>query len=723
MFLLDIRYNPEKSTITKWIKTETDKGCHPVREVYYPKIYVGGKPELLPLIASLPGVKDTCFDEKSTWLGRNPEKVISAKVESTSIFDIASMLEAKGCSLYNIDLDPVRQYLLEYNLFPAAKLRENILDDDQYALDYEIPELVSMKLSVIPERDKGIITMDDPIGRIAFGNSVIEESSEAEMINKLNVEVAHSDPDLILTDRGDSFDLLYLHHRAALHDIDLQLGREKDKSILPEGGGRSYFSYGRILYKPRGYPLAGRLHLDRSSFTFREGGLLGLIDLARITGIPLQELSRLSPGSAVTALQVNQALKDGVLVPWKRNLAEYWKTAEELLIADRGALVIEPKAGLHENVFEVDFASLFPNIMVNHNISPETVLCGCCPDSQKHVPFTHYNICQQHIGLIPRVLKPLIERRMTYRRRINDCPSRAEEYEMKQNILKWLLVTSFGYMGFNKARFGRIECHESITAYGREILLKTMELADSMGFEILHGIVDSLWVKGNEPGKLCERASREIGIPLELKGEFRWIVFLPNKSNGTGALNRYYGAMANGKLKVRGIEIRRSDTPKLIRNLQEAMLSKLAEAKNTSEFYQKLPEAIGVLREYAQKVMDYECALTDMIFETRVSRGCEDYRQFNNQLAAMKQLRQEGIDTQPGHTISYIITDHKSRNYQKRVMIPELADENTRYDREKYREHLLRAAESVLLPFGYTEERLDEMMRGRLQRSLYVYGI
>jgi len=45
---------------------------------------------------------------------------------------------------------------------------------------------------------------------------------------------------------------------------------------------------------------------------------------------------------------------------------------------------------------------------------------------------------------------------MTYKKRISEVPSRAEEYEMKQNLLKWLLVTSFGYMGFNKARFGRI---------------------------------------------------------------------------------------------------------------------------------------------------------------------------------------------------------------------------------------------------------------------------
>jgi hypothetical protein len=77
-------------------------------------------------------------------------------------------------------------------------------------------------------------------------------------------------------------------------------GREKD--IMPGSSGKSYFSYGRILYKPGRCLLSGRLRLDASSFVFREGGLSGLIDLARITGIPVQELSRLSPGSAVTAL-------------------------------------------------------------------------------------------------------------------------------------------------------------------------------------------------------------------------------------------------------------------------------------------------------------------------------------------------------------------------------------------------------------------------------------
>ncbi len=723
MFLLDIRYNSKKSTITKWIKDGTS--CKPVRGIYRPKIYVSSigkdKHELQHLISSLPGVRGTCIEKKRTWLGSEPEEVLCATMDAGSIHDTASMLEAKGCGLYNIDLDPVRQYLLECSLFPMARFKGDSLDDHQCALDYEAPEITSMKLSVTPSRDKGIATMDDTIRRITLEGTIIEGEDEAEIIERLSGEIAVSDPDILFTDRGDSFDMPYLYHRAALHGIELQLGREKD--ILPDSGGRSYFSYGRMLYKPGGFTLAGRLHLDTTSFIFREGGLPGLIDLARITGIPIQELSRLSPGSAVTALQVNQALRDGVLVPWKRNLAEYWKTALELLIADRGALVIEPKVGLHENVSEIDFASLFPNIMVSHNISPETILCNCCPDSSHRVPFVHYNICQRHTGLIPRVLAPLIERRMEYKRRIAMDPARAEEYEMKQNLLKWLLVTSFGYMGFNKARFGRIECHESITAYGREILLSTMEMADSMGFEILHGIVDCLWVKGHGAERLCELMTRKTGIQLELKGEFRWLVFLPNKSNGAGALNRYYGVMNNGKLKVRGIEMRRSDTPRLIRNLQEAMLGKLAQAKNASELHVKIPETIGILREHTRRLLAGECAPADLVFETHVSRGSDDYKQFNNQAAALRQYLQEGIKIQPGQSIRYIITDHSSKSYQKRVKIPELADKTTGYDRAKYYEHLLRAAESILLPFGYTERRLDELVKRKVQENLCKYMV
>lgn len=87
----------------------------------------------------------------------------------------------------------------------------------------------------------------------------------------------------------------------------------------------------------------------------------------------------------------------------------------------------------------------------------------------------------------------------------------------------------------------------------------------------------------------------------------------------------------------------------------------------------------------------------------------------------MRQYRQEGIEIESGQSVRYIITDHRSKSYQKRVKIPELADGDTQYDSAKYCEYLLRAAESILLPFGYTEKRLDEMMKGKVQGNLSEY--
>jgi DNA polymerase elongation subunit (family B) len=715
MHLLDVQYDQEDSTVTCW--TKKNDRCLPVKETYYPVIYVSSGADLKSMIATLPDVVATGFANKKTLLGNAEERLISVRVKSTeTIYEMAGMLEARGCMLYNIDLDPARQYMAEKNLFPMADLD----CDDRYSMDYTIPHLKIMELSVKPKRQHGIITMNDPIGSMTLGENRFL-GDENEMLSEFTRLLEKEDPDIITTTGGDSFDLPYLYHRSACCGISLQLGRTADR--VPKSG-RSYFSYGRILYKPGRHILSGRLHLDRTSFMFREGGLSGLIDLSRITGIPMQELSRLSPGSAVTALQVNQALRDGVLVPWKRNLAENWKTALELLIADRGALVIEPRVGLHENAAELDFASLFPNIMVTKNISPETVMCRCCKDGERRVPFTGYHICEKHIGLIPRVIKPLIERRMAYKKRMTACPERAEEYETKANLLKWLLVTSFGYMGYNKARFGRIECHESITAYGREILLQTIDLAEEMGLEVLHGIVDSLWLKGNDKDtdELCRRASERIGITLEHKGIFRWIVFLPNKSNGSGALNRYYGVMATGKLKVRGIEMRRTDTLVLISRLQEDMLAHLARAGNADGFYRAIPDALDVLREYSKEVFAGGCRLEDMVFTTRISREIGDYRQSNNSTAAIKQFQAEGVNLQPGQTVRYIITDHASKSYMKRVKIAELADENTQYDRVKYYEHLLRAAESILLPFGYTTSVLDGLIHRNMQADLGRWG-
>ena len=102
-------------------------------------------------------------------------------------------------------------------------------------------------------------------------------------------------------------------------------------------------------------------------------GLEGVYELARVTSLPVQSAARLSPGSGISAMQMVVALRQGVLVPWHKQQAELPKSAAELMISDQGGLVYQPLSGLHRDVAEIDFISMYPSIMRHFNISPETV--------------------------------------------------------------------------------------------------------------------------------------------------------------------------------------------------------------------------------------------------------------------------------------------------------------------------------------------------------------
>ena len=98
---------------------------------------------------------------------------------------------------------------------------------------------------------------------------------------------------------------------------------------------RSYLSYGRVVFLAAPHTLSGRWHVDaRNSFLFGETGLPGLIELARLSGIPLQRLARTSPGTAVSAMQVATALRRGILVPYKKREPEEFKSGVDLVVTD-----------------------------------------------------------------------------------------------------------------------------------------------------------------------------------------------------------------------------------------------------------------------------------------------------------------------------------------------------------------------------------------------------
>ena len=169
---------------------------------------------------------------------------------------------------------------------------------------------------------------------------------------------------------------------------------------------------------------------------------------------------------------------------------------------------MQPEPRLYERVSQIDFTSLYPSIIVKYNLSPETL---------RH---------PERRGFLSSIISPLLELRIETKRRKKLDSS----YVGQDAILKWMLVTCFGYTGYRNAKFGQIEVHERITSISRELLMQIKELAEGMDLEVLHGIVDCLWVRGaggvEEADEFKQAVERETGILTE-KEDYDWIVFLP----------------------------------------------------------------------------------------------------------------------------------------------------------------------------------------------------
>jgi DNA polymerase-2 len=227
------------------------------------------------------------------------------------------------------------------------------------------------------------------------------------------------------------------------------------------------------------------------------------------------------------------------------------------------------------------------------------------------VPEAGYRLCRRREGLVPRTLRPILVLRERLKARAKEVgPQESRPYQERQNALKWMLVTCFGYLGYKNARFGRIEAHEAVTAYGRDKLLAAKETFEAAGFIVLHGLTDCLWVK--KPGLtagdlegLCREVSRVTGVKLALEGVYRWIYFMSSKQDPQRPVaTRYFGVFEDGSLKVRGLMCRRRDTPPFVRRAQEAMLAKLAEAATPGELAALRPALAEMAEGFRQRLRE-----------------------------------------------------------------------------------------------------------------------
>jgi DNA polymerase elongation subunit (family B) len=750
-WLLDV-YPSGFGEVAVWVISENGERVR-LTDQFQPKIYVSGKQEDIEQLASGFFSSQVVAAWNFAYKYAQPTDSEKSRVLEITLKDCRKtsaftryVLE-KGDYLryqvHNCDLHGDRAYLFSRDLFPLSSvtveaedgLRYKLLDSVQSLL-YSVPPLRVTKLEVEIAKERKIAGFRDPISRIVASQGdkqrVIDSGEEKDKIMQLVRAIRDLDPDIVLTSGGDSYLFPYMIYRATINGVldRFVLNRDEIPFVSKVGRGRTFFSYGRTFYKAATMRLYGRIHIDRNNtFVLNEADFDGLFEVARTCRVPLHTVSRASIGSSMSSLQFYQAVKDDVLIPRNKSIPEAFKSAYELLVGDRGGFVYEPQVGIHDEVGEVDFSSMYPVLMVNNNISAETVLCRCCPDSRLHIPELNYHICEKRRGIVPKALELIVTKRMDYKRLAQEVqdPELQEVYDKRQAALKWILVTCFGYLGYRNAKFGTVDGHIGVCAFGRESFLRAARMAEAKGFGVIHGIVDSLWLKKknasvSEYADLCAEVSKKLNVSLNFEGFYKWVVFLPSKIHpNIGVLNRYYGVMKNGKVKVRGIEVRRRDTPRFVHNAQMEMINVLASADNSKQFRAQVPEMLRVVKEYRWKLLSGEVPVWDLIVTKHLSKHPSKYKQRVSQVIAAEQLIKEGAEVHAGKNIRFLFTKADDKRYERRVKAEQLIEKGVNADTRKYLLLLYASAAGLLSFAGYTAESVYDAVRGYKHKSLLDY--
>ncbi len=743
-WILDLYHKPGQMVI--WLK-KLDGKCVRLTDKWRPRIHVGGNYRELIDLACKSYIENSIFVDKFERAGDiDKSRVLEVIVENDEeAAKLARRIQRASSyssfRLYDVDIPSPQIYLYQKDLFPLALVEveekdekiEWTLRDSRETIDYKLPPLRKIRLEVKTRKNKRIRTFEDEIDSISTitdqGPIVIDSGSEEEKLLSLVETFNEIDPDIVITEGGDSFIFPYLARRAHKNGMlnRLVLGRDPSPLRVYEVQGHSYFSYGKILYRETAARLLGRLHIDdHNAFISADCGLEGLFEIARTCIIPIQRASRATIGTNMTSLQFYHAVKENVLIPWNKNQPEEWKDSNELVIADRGGFIHEPETGIYDQVGELDFTSLYPTIMRDQNLSGETVKCKCCPNSLRRVPELDYNICDRWRGIVPQSLEILLDRRSSYKQLKKDEKDelKRQMYDARQSALKWILVCSFGYLGFKNARFGKIDAHIATCAFSRVFLHRAIAIAQARGFKLVHGIVDSMWLTKRDATaadyeELCAVIRKDLKLPLSFEGQYKWIVFLNSKTDPQApVLNRYYGIFQDRTFKVRGIDVRRHDTPEIVQTCQKEMLGLLKEADNSKEFLALIPQVLNILREYASKLRRGTVPIEELIITKNLSKMPNEYTHRVPQATAAQYLIDEGGRVHAGQQVSYVLTIDTSTIPESQALPPELADDDTVYDPERYVDLLVSSTANLLLPFGYDVKSLTACL-GRHRRAFH----
>jgi DNA polymerase I len=414
------------------------------------------------------------------------------------------------------------------------------------------------------------------------------------------------------------------------------------------------------------------------------------VQLSSLVGLPLDHVGTAAVGFRTEWYLTREAYKINELIP---------KRQERPYIPYAGGMVIAPKPGMHEDIAVLDFKSMYPNIMITYNISPDTYVSVDEPEPKNGVytaPEVKHRFRKEPSGFYKTVLTHLIQARDEIRSKLKKLNPKSPEYralDARQKAVKVITNAAYGYTGWIGARWYIKPVAEAAAAWGRETIQKTIKLAEKLGLQVIYGDTDSVFVM-NEPAKI-EKLSQEIekALGLEMKPDkiYTRILF-------TEAKKRYCGLLPNGELDIVGLEVVRGDWAAVAKNLQERVLEILLKEKSPQK-------ASNYVREYIADVKTGKVSYREFVIWKTLTKAPKEYAVKAPHIEAARLLEKEGLDLTLGDKVGYVIVKGEGKLYAKAK--PYVLASRKDLDTEYYiTNQIVPAAARVLAMFGIKEEEL-----------------
>jgi len=606
---------------------------------------------------------------------------------------------------------------------------------------------------------------------------VIFCKDEADMLSCLVSVINDYDPDIIAGYNSSMFDFPYITERAKRHHIPLSIGRDGKElyiSTTPSGSNKIHIT-GRVVidmmnlvksnYSLRQYSLNSvskdllnmeKLDVSASeipqlwssnvhrliSYARQDARLtlrlvvdLGLlekyIELARLTGVLLQDIISGGQSSMIENVLLREYRKDERLMPSR--LVE--ENCEEDDDPDyQGATVIDPTIGLMDDLLILDFKSLYPTIMIAYNICYTTFVDKDIDDSCtiKTVIGTRFIRPDIKIGVVPRVLRTLLAERIRLKKLMKEAPlEERAKYDSKQYALKILLNSFYGYAGYRRARLYCVDIASTVTGIGRHNLDRTVSMINSTYFDnfltgrvrlkVVYGDTDSVFVQMiSSTGDINYAIASSIGEQLARMvtanlPEPMELVFESYAKRGLFVAKKRYALLIRNSdgsetIKMKGLETVRRDWCPLTTKILNKCIEYLLKEGDVSKAVRYVVENIKRLRSYEyMEDDDRRNLVNELILTRKYTKPVNMYKNKQPHTELISRLESRGRSVPNiGDRVPFVIVAGRG-NLTDRSEDPEyvLQRKSVRIDVDYYIEHqILPPVLRILEPFGVTRNML-----------------